>query len=127
MKVLHLWDSYAPGLFDRSFRVCIEEGIETRLACMHLIDNGRAPEWTIRYVRRVRGKSGSLDTLDRIWRKLRLLVDRKSFRRLASEIARNFKPDVIHVHYGTTAVILEKAKGVLTRPFIISFYGFDIS
>lgn len=42
-------------------------------------------------------------------------------------MVREFDPDVIHFHYGTTAAIFEGKPGVLDRPFIISFYGFDIS
>ena len=42
MRVLHLWDNYAPGLFDRSFEICQDEGLETRLICMNFIGRGQS-------------------------------------------------------------------------------------
>ena len=42
MRVLHLWDNYAPGLFDRSFEICRSEGYDTRLLCMNFIGRGQA-------------------------------------------------------------------------------------
>src|SRR5204863_4656051 len=47
--------------------------------------------------------------------------------RLTRGVVREFQPDGIHLHYGTTAAILECEPAVVARPLIISFYGFDIS
>src|SRR5206468_1432302 len=38
-----------------------------------------------------------------------------------------FKPDVLHVHYGTTAAIVAGELASSAKPFLISFYGFDVS
>ncbi|MEO8453629.1 MAG: glycosyltransferase, partial [Sphingomicrobium sp.] len=127
MKVLHLWDSYAPGLFDHSLQICRAKGIDARLACMHFVENGHAPETGISYVRRVGREDSVADVASRLRRKHRRLVDKNRFRRLASEAVRDFDPDVLHIHYGTTAAMLEGVQAVLSRPFIVSFYGFDIS
>ena len=127
MKILHLWDSYSPGLFDHSFEICREEGIEARLACMHLVERDQAAPPDSAYVRRVHDEDGAHDLAGRFRRKLRLLIDRSRFRRLAREVVREFQPDAVHLHYGTTAAILEHESAVVARPFIISFYGFDIS
>jgi colanic acid/amylovoran biosynthesis glycosyltransferase len=127
MKVLHLWDSYAPGLFDRSFEICRRERIETRVACMHLVSKGQGTDLDISFVRMIDREDAGTSLLGRARRKSRWLVDRNRFRRLASEMVREFDPDVLHVHYGTTAAVLENEQDVLARPFIVSFYGFDIS
>ena len=127
MKVLHLWDSYAPGLFDHSSEICRAEGIDTRLACMHLVENGGHSGPDITRVRKF-GRDDSANLFaSRLRRKHRRVVDRSRFRRLTAEVVREFNPDLLHVHYGTTAAILEGAREVLGRPFIVSFYGFDIS
>src|ERR1051325_7966460 len=110
MKVLHLWDSYAPGLFDRSFEICRAEDIETRLACMHLIERGETAHAGVSYVRRLDREDGSLSFASRIRRKQRLLIDRSRFRRLVRRTIREFDPNLIHVHYGTTAVLLARAR-----------------
>ena len=57
MKVLHLWDNYAPGLFDQSFEICREEGVEAALVCMNLISDGDEIR-EVRWVRRT-GKRSS--------------------------------------------------------------------
>lgn len=127
MKVLHLWDVYAPGLFDHSFGICRAEGVDTRLACMHLVENGHHSDPDIACIRRVGRDDSANHFAGRLRRKHRRVVDRNRFRRLATQVVREFEPDLLHVHYGTTAAILEGAREVLGRPFIVSFYGFDIS
>jgi colanic acid/amylovoran biosynthesis glycosyltransferase len=127
MKVLHLWDSYAPGLFDHSYEICRVEAVDTRLVCMHLVVEGQTPDPSISFVRQVDRADAGAGLFSRIRRKCRWIVDQNRFRRVARETVRNFDPDVLHVHYGTTAAILVSAQDVLATPFIVSFYGFDIS
>jgi colanic acid/amylovoran biosynthesis glycosyltransferase len=127
MKVLHLWDSYAPGLFDRSFQICRAEGIDSQLACMHLVENGQVADTGILYARRIGREDSAAGLANRVRRKHRRLVDQNRFCRLAREVVDDFDPDVLHIHYGTTAAMLEGVQDVLGRPFVVSFYGFDIS
>ena len=127
MRVLHLWDNYAPGLFDRSFEICRDEGMDTRLACMNLIRRGRPLPAGVVAVREVSDDNEQGGPIQRIVRKLRGAIDRRSFRQLVSREIRNFRPDVIHVHYGTTLAALAGRADLLPKPFVVSFYGFDIS
>jgi colanic acid/amylovoran biosynthesis glycosyltransferase len=127
MKVMHLWDSYAPGLFDHSFEICREEAIEARLVCMHLVGEGQTPDPSMSFVRQVDRADSGAGLFSRIRDRYRRIVDGNRFLRVARETVHNFDPDVLHVHYGTTAAMLVGAQDVLTRPFIVSFYGFDIS
>jgi glycosyltransferase involved in cell wall biosynthesis len=124
MRVLHLWDNYAPGLFDQSFEICREEGIETALACMNLIGSDQGAD--VRFVRR-HDRAGSQGFAERFRGRLLRFTGEPAFRRLVeAEIAR-FRPDVLHVHYGTTGALLADQPALLARPFVVSFYGFDIS
>ncbi|HEU4704551.1 MAG TPA: glycosyltransferase [Sphingomicrobium sp.] len=126
MRVLHLWDVYAPGLFDHSLAICREAGIPASLACMTLVDDGaEAPD--VRFVRRRRLVGGSSGLAARVAARARAMLDERRFRRLAEREIARFEPDILHVHYGTTAAILEPSEPVLSRPFLLSFYGFDIS
>lgn len=127
MKVLHLWDTFAPGLFDHSYDICREEGLEARLACMHLVDRGHEPGPDIDYVRRLSGDDAGAGLVARVWRRGRALVDGRRFQQLVRRVVSDFDPDVIHFHYGTTAAMFKNIKEVTARPFLISFYGFDIS
>jgi colanic acid/amylovoran biosynthesis glycosyltransferase len=125
MRVLHLWDNYAPGLFDQSFAICREEGIETALVCMNLLDGPEQPG--VRFVRRLGRGSPSQIFLARVRRRIRRFIDEPAFRRLAQAEIVRFRPDVLHVHYGTTGALLADNSDLLRTPHIISFYGFDIS
>jgi glycosyltransferase involved in cell wall biosynthesis len=127
MRVLHLWDNYAPGLFDRSFEICHEEGIDARLVCMNFIGRSSSRTSGVAVVRASDHETGHGGKLQRAAARLRSVVDRRRFRRLVREEIENFDPDVIHVHYGTTVAALGGYCDALSTPFIISFYGFDIS
>lgn len=126
MRVLHVWDNYAPGLFDHSLAICREEGVEASLVAMNWIDRGSAEEPAFPHVRQLSGDRKNLGVFGRIAGKLRRFMDTHRFRSLVRREVERFRPDVLHVHYGTTGAIL--ANDLLTSPpFVISFYGFDIS
>jgi colanic acid/amylovoran biosynthesis glycosyltransferase len=126
MRVLHLWDVYAPDLFDHSLEICREAGLDCRLVCMNFIGQ---PEQVpgVLWVRRLAEKGARADLLFRLGRRVRSWFDRRRFRRLVAREIVRFAPDVIHFHYGTTAALLEPVGAAFRRPFLISFYGFDIS
>jgi colanic acid/amylovoran biosynthesis glycosyltransferase len=126
MKVLHLWDVYAPGLFDHSLAICREEGLECRLLSMHFIgrpDDDPGVSW----MRRLSGKGTRAGIAARMLRRARLGLDRYRFRQRVRREIEHFSPDLIHFHYGTTAALLVPVEAAFQRPFVISFYGFDIS
>src|SRR5215204_5784075 len=124
MRILHLWDNYAPGLFDQSFEICREEGVETKLICMNLI--GGPSNRDISFVRQL-GKTNGNALSERIRSRLRRFIDEPAFRRLARAESVRFRPDALHVHYGTTGALLAADDNLLAAPFVLSFYGFDIS
>jgi glycosyltransferase involved in cell wall biosynthesis len=125
MRVLHLWDNYAPGLFDQSFAICREEGMDAALVCMNLIDGSRQPD--VRFVRRINRAGQPQGRFGRVLKRLRRFADERAFRRLVeAEIAR-FQPDILHIHYGTTGALLASQPELARKPFLVSFYGFDIS
>src|SRR5689334_9131951 len=127
MRVLHLWDNYAPGLFDRSFEICLAERIETRLACMNFIGRGHSlPEGAVA-VRQLNDAHNGNGRVARMARKIRAKLDEWRFRKLVGSEIASFDPDVLHVHYGTTAARLVDELERSRKPFVISFYGFDIS
>ena len=127
MRVLHLWDEFEPQWFDQSFNICKEEGIEARLLCMRLIlPPGKSDEGLL-YVRKIvpRGPRNSFVHRAREW--LVGFSDRFRFRRAAAGEIHRFRPDILHIHYGTTAALLTVTPAAMRIPFLISFYGFDIS
>jgi colanic acid/amylovoran biosynthesis glycosyltransferase len=125
MRVLHLWDNYAPGLFDQSIAICRDHGIDTALVCMNLI--GGPGQAEVRFVRQLDRAGFSQALMPRIQSRLRRFWDKRAFRRMVrAELAR-FQPDVLHIHYGTTGALLAADSDILAVPFIVSFYGFDIS
>ena len=126
MRVLHLWDNYAPGLFDRSFEICQQEGLETRLACMNFIARGSSVPPHVDLVRLLPREDGASGIIQRAARKLRFIADRRAFRRMVRRLLAQFQPDVVHVHYGTTLDALGENLPSDSR-FVLSFYGFDIS
>ena len=125
MRVLHLWDNYAPGLFDQSLAICREEGIETALVCMTLI--GAPASQGVRFVRQVDQVHSSPSFLGRVRNRLRRALDERAFRQMAQAEIGRFQPDVLHIHYGTTGALLASQPTILGTPFVVSYYGFDIS
>jgi len=127
MRVLHLWDNYAPGLFDQTMAICHEEGVEAALVAMHWIDRGVKPPKAMKFVRRISEETAGRGILSRVSRKLATLVAERRFRALVRREIGRFRPDLLHVHYGTTGAILASSKAAMRLPFLVSFYGFDIS
>ena len=70
MRVLHLWDNYAPGLFDHSHDICRELGIESRLICMNFIVNDEVPTTGLEFVRKLRKDGVAVSVPARAARKL---------------------------------------------------------
>jgi len=127
MRVLHLWDNYAPGLFDRSFEICRAESIETRLACMNFIGRGQSLPQGAVAVRQLNDAPDAMGFVQRIARKIQTKLDERRFRKVVRQEIASLGPDVLHVHYGTTAAALAGELERSAKPFVISFYGFDIS
>lgn len=125
MRVLQFWDNYAPGLFDQSFAICREEGIDTALVCMNLIDGPGQPG--VSFIRRLDRTNSSHTLRERLRKRLRRFIDERAFRRLARAEILSFQPDILHIHYGTTGALLAAEPDLLQTPFLVSFYGFDIS
>ena len=127
MRVLHLWDEFEPQWFDHSFDICRDEGIEAKLLCMRLILPPGKSEADVSYVRKIVPKGPRTDLINRGVERLVGLFDRIRFRRAVVREIRRFQPDLLHVHYGTTGALLASTEAVMQLPFIVSFYGFDIS
>jgi glycosyltransferase involved in cell wall biosynthesis len=127
MRVLHLWDNYAPGLFDHSLEACREANIPAAIVCMNLIDRDTDTPPGLRFVRRVEQDRPAQNLAARIARKIRMEFDTRRFQRLVENEVRRFNPRVLHIHYGTTGALLSASTAVRRLPFVISFYGFDIS
>lgn len=128
MKVIHLWQDYSPNLFDKSHPLCLAWNVRSEVVCQAFVDNGAAPLPGTFYVRRrspVETNSGSL--LSRVIRRLRRPFDVARFARLAKRRIAVFEPDVVHIHFGTTAAALEGVSALPGLPMVVSFYGADVS
>jgi len=127
MRVLHLWDEFEPQWFDKSFETCREEGIPAELLTMRLVLPPRKTADGLRYVRKL-ARSGPADgILRRGYERIRRPIDVSRFRRATIRTIEEFRPDIIHSHYGTTAAALLPVLESAGLPFAISFYGYDIS
>jgi len=128
MKVLHIWDNYAHGLFDQTHQICLDSGIDSRILCLTSIERGLVSSNKIEAIRRV-----SFDAttgggiLERAWSRASAAFAAAKFRDRARYLMREWAPDAVHIHYGTTAVRLVGVDDVFRGRCIISFYGFDIS
>ena len=128
MRVLHIWNDYSPALFDQSHPISIENGLSSRLLAGNLIDNGAKllPEtYVFRQSNPVGQNSAAFGW--RLYRRARRLFFFPHFRHFCLQHVRQYRPDLAHIHFGTTAAgllpFLEKA-GV---PVIVSLYGVDAS
>lgn len=128
MKITHLWQDYSPNLFDKSHPLCLAHGFDSEVVCQAYIDNGAAPLPGTYYVRtRDPAESNSTAFASRIVRRIRRPIDNARFARLVRTRTDEFRPDVIHVHFGTTAAVLENYGSLPDQPIIVSFYGVDVS
>lgn len=130
MRILHLWDNYSPGLFDQSHAMCFDHGHDSHLLCMHLFerDTGRQlPVTAVRRIDEAADSEGAGGRFGRLRQALRRTWDRRRFRKqVSAQIARN-RPDLVHFHFGSTMAALEGVDGLADLPFVVSFYGYDIS
>lgn len=128
MKIIHLWQDYSPNLFDRSHPLCIHNGIDSEVVCQNYIENGAQilPN-TFQIRSRVPEEFNSNKFLPRVHRFTRRMLDTRLFAKLATERILYGKPDIVHFHFGTTAAVMAQ-RGLLPKvPFLVSFYGADIS
>jgi len=128
VKVVHIWQQYSPNLFDMSHPLCLHEGIESNLICQYFFDNGSKPLENTLIFKIVDPKSANSITF---LEKLRRFVRRKSrnmgFVNYTLSKISQIDPDAIHFHFGTTAALFELEKKLPSCPFVVSFYGADIS
>lgn len=128
MKIAHLWQDYSPNLFDKAHPLCISHGLDSEVVCQAFIDNGAVPLPNTFFVRkRDPGESNSRALHIRVIRRLRRPIDALLFARLVRSRTQAFKPQVIHLHFGTTAAVLENLGALPNLPIVVSFYGADIS
>lgn len=130
MKILHLWDNYAPGMFDRSHALCLEHGHDSHLICMHLFEREGAPDLPLSAVRRINeaaDNAAGSGLPARIRQGVRRIWDRHRLRRRVRAHIANHTPDVVHFHFGTAMTALEGVADLPNLPFAVSFYGYDIS
>lgn len=128
MRVIHLWQDYSPNLFDKSHPLCLAHNVGSEVVCQAFIDNGAVPlPETFWYRRRNPAESNSQSFVTRVVRRLRRPLDLAGFARLVRTRVRAVRPEVLHLHFGTTAAALE-LRGALPRlPMVVSFYGADVS
>ncbi len=126
MRILHLWDVYSPGLFDRSHALCLQHDLASDLLCMHLLDRATPPEPRVAAVRTI-GEDVSSGLATRAIKRLRRALDQRRFCSAVRRQIAEHRPDVIHFHFGTTAALLEGIPGLSAIPAVVSFYGYDIS
>jgi colanic acid/amylovoran biosynthesis glycosyltransferase len=69
----------------------------------------------------------ALPVLERARRRIaRGLIDRRFANFCAVQLA-ELNPDVVHFHFGTTAALVWRSAHRLGIPYVVTFYGFDIS
>lgn len=128
MKIIHLWQDYSPSLFDRSHPLCMSHGADSEVVCQAYIKNGAVPLPNTYWVRmRSPDEAYSRHLLSRLVRFVRRKLDSNRFSTLAKKRMSMVKPDVVHIHFGTTAAVLAQHRALPSVPFLVSFYGADIS
>lgn len=128
MKVMHLWLDYSPNLFDRSHPLCLAHGLDSEVVCQAFIANGAAMlPHTHSLRQRSPAESNATDLITRVRRRLRRPVDAWRFGRLVHDRVAAARPQVAHVHFGTTAATLQRLGALPELPLVVSFYGADVS
>jgi colanic acid/amylovoran biosynthesis glycosyltransferase len=127
MKILHIWDIYSPGLFDHSFDICREQGVTAKLLCQYYYGDPNKAADSVEWIdcKSISGKKDS--KVDRVFNYIRQVSDTVKFLERFARVIKDFQPDLVHFHYGTTAAKLLAKIMRLRIPYLISFYGFDIS
>lgn len=128
MKIAHLWQDYSPNLFDKAHPLCLAHGLDSEVVCQAFIENGAVPLLHTFYVRKRKPAESNSHALQRrLIRRLRRPIDALLFARLVKSRMHSFNPDVIHLHFGTTAAVLENLGALPNVPMVVSFYGADVS
>lgn len=128
MKVCHIWSDYSPGLFDQSHALCEERSVESHILSARLIDNNLAPPEHFHSIRKVDPKYFSrTDLFAKLKTKVESKIANLKFNAFVQEWISALKPQLLHFHFGHTAIQLRRFIDKQDIPFIISFYGVDIS
>lgn len=151
VKIVHVWDAYAPSLFDQIHPYLLQHPEHSSLLlAAHLIENRSAllpntlfletrsvaddivPSLWVRARRRLRREFAEAvrriarrSRVDSIWADAPLALSH--FNRFCLRHASAFGPDVIHAHFGTTGVMALPFIRAMGRPAIVTFYGVDVS
>ena len=149
MRIIHVWDAYAPSLFDQvhPYLLAAPDHASLLLAA-HLIENQstilphtyyldtrpvnediRPPLW-VRIGRRLRREfAETVRRLARssaatsIWATAPLTLS--LFNRFCMAHAREFHGDLVHAHFGTTGVMALPFIRATGLPSLVTFYGVD--
>jgi colanic acid/amylovoran biosynthesis glycosyltransferase len=149
VKVVHLWDAYAPSLFDQIHPYLLNRpDHDSLLLAAHLIENASTlprnafyldtravsddivpPLW-VRARRRLRREFAELlrtwarsHAATSIWATAPLTLS--AFNRFCLAHMRDFHGDVVHAHFGTTGVMTLPAIQASGLPAVVTFYGVD--
>ena len=149
MRVIHVWDAYAPSLFDQIHPYLLEHPTHASLLlAANLIENQgtvlpntfflntrsssediQPPLWIrlkrrlrrefAEAVRRIARSSGATS----IWSTAPLTLS--LFNRFCLAHARGFNGDLVHSHFGTTGVMALPFIRATGLPSVVTFYGVD--
>lgn len=150
MRVIHVWDAYAPSLFDQIHPFLLSRPDEhaSLVLAAHLIDNQSTllpntfyldtkttrddilPPFWLRVRGRLRRELAELlrrlarsSAATSIWSAAPLTLS--GFNRFCVAHARDFHGDIIHAHFGTTGVMALPFIRASGLPAVVSFYGVD--
>lgn len=151
MRVIHVWDAYAPSLFDQIHPYLLNRPEHASLLlAAHLIENQsvvqantfflntrsssediRPPLWArarnrlrrefAEALRRIARTSGATS----IWSTAPLTLS--LFNRFCLAHARKFHGDLVHAHFGTAGVMTLPFIRATGLPSVVTFYGVDAS
>lgn len=128
LRVAHLWLDYSPNLFDKSHPLCLANGLESQVVCQAFISNGAQALPHTHWVRqRDAAESNTVGLGSRILGRIRRPLDLRGFAALVRQRVAKTRPDLLHVHFGTTAAALHRLSALPALPLVVSFYGVDIS
>jgi colanic acid/amylovoran biosynthesis glycosyltransferase len=128
MKIIHLWLDYSPNLFDRCHPLALAHGVDSEVLCRNLIDNDATIFPKTRWINRILPTQlVSRSIFRRVIGRVRREVDNRKFARLVRLRVEKSRPDAVHVHFGTTGAALRQLDALPDVPFIVSFYGVDVS
>ncbi len=127
-KICHFWELYIPDLFDQTHPICLSNNFDSQISCNRLVsDASHAPDG-VSYANFLSGKEyGSSNFYYKVKGKLRTLLRNQKFYKISSELIHKFSPDLLHCHFGHTALMLDGLVNNVEKPLVVSFYGVDIS